>query len=104
MAATLYLAGSIFILIVGATSWFQARRIGPLVPVYFFSGWLAGEPPLPGHPHRALVARVLLLGLARERARAPVHRDRRARDARVRGVRRVRRAARAGRSGARGRR
>jgi acetyl esterase/lipase len=43
MAATLYLAGSIFILIVGATSWFQARRIGPLVPVYFFSGWLAGE-------------------------------------------------------------
>ncbi|HKA16382.1 MAG TPA: alpha/beta hydrolase [Myxococcota bacterium] len=43
MAATLYLAGSIFILVVGATTWFQARRIGPLVPLYFFSGWLAGE-------------------------------------------------------------
>jgi acetyl esterase/lipase len=43
MAATLYLAGSIFILIVGVTSWFQARRIGPLVPLYFFSGWLASE-------------------------------------------------------------
>ena len=43
MAATLYLAGSIFILAVGASSWFQARRIGPLVPVYFFTGWLAGE-------------------------------------------------------------
>src|SRR5262245_60207009 len=43
MTATLYLAGSIFILLVAATSWFQARRIGPLVPVYFFTGWLAGE-------------------------------------------------------------
>src|SRR5258705_4208865 len=43
MAATLYLAGSIFILAVAASSWFQARRIGPLVPVYFFTGWLAGE-------------------------------------------------------------
>src|SRR5262245_38764609 len=43
MAATLYLAGSIFILLVAASSWFQARRIGPLVPVYFFTGWLAGE-------------------------------------------------------------
>jgi acetyl esterase/lipase len=43
MAATLYLVGSIFVLLVGATSWFQARRIGPLVPVYFFTGWLAGE-------------------------------------------------------------
>jgi len=43
MAATLYLAGSIFILAVAASSWFQARRIGPLVPVYFMTGWLAGE-------------------------------------------------------------
>jgi acetyl esterase/lipase len=43
MASTLYLAGSIFILAVAASSWFQARRIGPLVPVYFFTGWLAGE-------------------------------------------------------------
>ena len=43
MAATLYLAGSIFILLVAATTWFQVRRIGPLVPVYFFTGWLAGE-------------------------------------------------------------
>jgi acetyl esterase/lipase len=43
MAATLYLAGSIFIFAVAATSWFQARRIGPVVPVYFMTGWLAGE-------------------------------------------------------------
>ncbi len=43
MAATLYLAGSVFILIVAATTWFQVRRIGPLVPVYFLSGWVAGE-------------------------------------------------------------
>jgi acetyl esterase/lipase len=43
MAATLYLAGSIFVLAVAASSWFQARRIGPLVPVYFFTGWLAGD-------------------------------------------------------------
>ncbi len=43
MAATLYLVGSIFIFVVAATTWFQVRRIGPLVPVYFFSGWLAGE-------------------------------------------------------------
>ncbi len=43
MAATLYLAGSIFILLFAATSWFQVRRIGPLVPVYFLTGWLAGE-------------------------------------------------------------
>jgi acetyl esterase/lipase len=41
--ATLYLLGSVFILLVAATSWFQVRRIGPLVPVYFMSGWLAGE-------------------------------------------------------------
>ena len=43
MAATLYLLGSVFILVVAATSWFQVRRIGPLVPFYFMSGWLAGE-------------------------------------------------------------
>jgi acetyl esterase/lipase len=43
MAATLYLAGSIFILLVAASTWFQARRIGPSFPVYFFTGWLAGE-------------------------------------------------------------
>ncbi len=43
MAATLYFIGSIFIFVVAATSWFQARRLGPLVPVYFMSGWLAGE-------------------------------------------------------------
>ena len=43
MTATLYLAGSIFILLVAASTWFQVRRIGPLVPVYFFTGWLAGE-------------------------------------------------------------
>lgn len=43
MAATLYLVGSIFIFAVAATSWFQARRIGPLVPIYFMTGWLAGE-------------------------------------------------------------
>jgi acetyl esterase/lipase len=54
MAATLYLIGSIFILIVAATSWFQVRRIGPLVPVYFMSGWLAGE----------LALQVLAIGLA----------------------------------------
>jgi hypothetical protein len=57
MAATLYLAGSIFILAVAASSWFQARRIGPLVPGYFFTG------------------------LARGRARAPGDRGRRGRDA-----------------------
>jgi acetyl esterase/lipase len=43
MAATLYLVGSIFILLVAASSWFQARRIGPFVPLYFFTGWLAGD-------------------------------------------------------------
>jgi hypothetical protein len=43
MAATLYLAGSIFVLFVAATSWFQARRIGPLVSWYFFTGWFVGE-------------------------------------------------------------
>ncbi len=43
MAATLYLAGSIFILVVAASAWFQARRVGPLVPVYFMTGWLAGD-------------------------------------------------------------
>ena len=43
MAATLYLAGSIFILAVALSTWFQVRRIGPLVPVYFMSGWIAGE-------------------------------------------------------------
>src|SRR5262245_57410552 len=43
MAATLYLAGSIFILLVAASAWFQARRIGPFVPVYFMTGWLAGD-------------------------------------------------------------
>jgi len=43
MAATLYLAGSILTLAVAASSWFRVRRIGPLVPVYFMTGWLAGE-------------------------------------------------------------
>ncbi len=43
MAATLYLIGSIGILLVALASWFQVRRAGPLVPLYFFSGWLAGE-------------------------------------------------------------
>lgn len=43
MVSTLYLAGSIFIALVAASAWFQLRRIGPLVPVYFMSGWLAGE-------------------------------------------------------------
>jgi acetyl esterase/lipase len=43
MAATLYFAGSIFIFAVALSAWFQVRRIGPLVPVYFMSGWLAGE-------------------------------------------------------------
>jgi acetyl esterase/lipase len=43
MAATLYLVGSIFIFAVAVSTWFQVRRIGPLVPVYFFTGWLAGE-------------------------------------------------------------
>jgi acetyl esterase/lipase len=43
MAATLYFLGSLAILLVATTSWFQVRRIGPLVPFYFLSGWLAGE-------------------------------------------------------------
>jgi hypothetical protein len=52
--ATLYLAGSIFILAVAASTWFQVRRIGPLVPVYFFTGWIAGE----------LALQVVLVGAA----------------------------------------
>ena len=43
MAATLYLVGSVFILLVAASSWFKVRRAGPFIPVYFMSGWLAGE-------------------------------------------------------------
>jgi len=46
MAATLYLVGSVLILLVGMSTWFQVRRAGPLTPVYFFSGWVAGELPL----------------------------------------------------------
>ncbi|MEM7409369.1 MAG: alpha/beta hydrolase [Myxococcota bacterium] len=43
MAATVYFLGSLFILAVAASTWFQVRRAGPLVPLYFFSGWVAGE-------------------------------------------------------------
>ena len=63
MAATLYLAGSIFILLVAASSWFQARRIGPLVPVYFLTGWLAGELAL----QVVAVGVAITLGFARAR-------------------------------------
>ena len=43
MVATVYFLGSLFILAVAASTWFQVRRAGPLVPLYFFSGWVAGE-------------------------------------------------------------
>jgi hypothetical protein len=43
MAATLYLAGSIFILLVALTHLVPGAPDRPLVPVYFFTGWLAGE-------------------------------------------------------------
>jgi acetyl esterase/lipase len=60
MAATLYLAGSIVVLLAALSSWFQARRLGPLVPVYFLTGWLAGELAL----QMVLVGVAITLGFA----------------------------------------
>jgi acetyl esterase/lipase len=43
MAETLYLVWSALALAFALAAWLPARRIGPLVPVYFFGAWLAGE-------------------------------------------------------------
>ena len=50
MAATLYLIGAILILLVGMSTWYQVRNLGPATPVYFFTGWVAGDAvdPSPG--------------------------------------------------------
>ena len=43
MSAYLYLLGSLLSLAIAAATWFQARRLGRLTPLYFFVGWTAGE-------------------------------------------------------------
>jgi acetyl esterase/lipase len=43
MAPILYLVWGVLALGFAAAAWWPGRRLGPLVPVYFFGGWLAGE-------------------------------------------------------------
>ncbi len=42
MGTALYLAWSVLAAVFAGAAWFPARR-GPLVPVYFFGAWIAGE-------------------------------------------------------------
>lgn len=43
METALYLVWSVLGAAFAGAAWFSARRIGPLVPVYFFGAWIAGE-------------------------------------------------------------
>ena len=43
MATNAYLVWSVLALSCAAAAWWRGQRVGPLGPIYFFAGWLAGE-------------------------------------------------------------